>query len=226
MVGFVSSVKGKVHLTFEEGTHSAWLYDLLKPYVSELIVCDPAKVGKGGQKDDRTDAHRLVERLRAGLLSPVYHGDHGTRKLKELVRGYQNIVEDGTRVKNRIKAVFRSRGIRTPGGSVYEQETAQDWLAELKEPGVRRRMELLYEQIGTLSKLREVAQKEMVAEGRKHKACRLLCGIPGIGPIRSAVVVSAVDTPFRFRTKRQFWSYCGLAVVSHSSRALSRSASA
>jgi len=38
-----------------------------------------------------------------------------------------------------------------------------------------------------------------------------------MGPIRTAQLVAIVGTPLRFRTRRQFWSYCGLAVVTRSS---------
>jgi transposase len=41
--------------------------------------------------------------------------------------------------------------------------------------------------------------------------------IPGIGIIRGAYIVETVVTPMRFRSKRQFWAYCGLAVVTQSS---------
>jgi hypothetical protein len=37
-----------------------------------------------------------------------------------------------------------------------------------------------------------------------------------MGPIRVAQLVSIVVTPHRFRTKRQFWSYCGLSIVMRS----------
>ncbi len=38
--------------------------------------------------------------------------------------------------------------------------------------------------------------------------------VPGIGPIRAAVILGIAATPHRFRTKKQFWGYCGLGVVS------------
>jgi hypothetical protein len=38
---FIDGLRGDLHVTFEEGTSAAWLYDLLKPHVTELIVCDP-----------------------------------------------------------------------------------------------------------------------------------------------------------------------------------------
>jgi Transposase len=64
---------------------------------------------KAGNKDDRTDARKLADLLRSGLLSPVYHGGAGgVRTLKELARSYLTITKDLTRVMNRIKGLYRS----------------------------------------------------------------------------------------------------------------------
>jgi hypothetical protein len=62
--------------TFEEGTWAVWLYDLLKPHVSEVLVCNPRKNAllKDGSKSDRIDARKLAELLRGNHLKPVYHG--------------------------------------------------------------------------------------------------------------------------------------------------------
>ena len=38
---FMSGLRGDLLVTFEEGTWAAWLYDLLKPHVTKLVVCDP-----------------------------------------------------------------------------------------------------------------------------------------------------------------------------------------
>jgi hypothetical protein len=93
-------------ITFEEGTSAAWLYDLLKPHVTKVIVCDPRKNAllNAGNKNDRVDARKLSDLLRAGLLTPVYHGESGVRTLRELCRGYLTINKDLTRVMNRLKA--------------------------------------------------------------------------------------------------------------------------
>ena len=217
ILSFVRSIPGKVHLTFEEGTHAAWLYDELRPHVYKLIVCDPRKVKKMGNKNDRIDTHELAEMLRGGRLKPVYHGDHGTRALKELVRGHWFLVENSTRVKNRISAVFRSRGICVRGASAYNPEAREDLLKKLVQPAAVERTLWLYQELDAIEELREKAGKAMISESRKHRACKILQSIPGIGPIRSAQIVSQVDTPFRFRTKRQYWSYCGFGVETRSS---------
>ena len=36
--------------------------------------------------------------------------------------------------------------------------------------------------------------------------------IPCVGPIRAALLVALIQTPHRFRTKRQLWAYSGLAL--------------
>ena len=107
---FVDGLRGELHVTFEEGTWAAWLYDLLKPHVMKLVVCDPRKNAsmKEGNKSDKIDARRLAELLRLDHLNPVYHGEHGLRNLKELVRSYLTITKDLGRVMSRVKAIYRS----------------------------------------------------------------------------------------------------------------------
>jgi hypothetical protein len=34
---FLRGLSGEVHLTFEEGTHAQWLFDLTRPLVADLI---------------------------------------------------------------------------------------------------------------------------------------------------------------------------------------------
>ena len=46
---------------------------------------------------------------------------------------------------------------------------------------------------------------------------KLLRQIPSIGPIRAALLVALLQTPHRFRTKRQLWAYSGFAVETHDS---------
>src|SRR2546425_5835569 len=70
---FFAGLRGTLSVTFEEGTWSAWLYDLLKPRVDKLMVCNPRKNAllKDGNKSDRIDARKLAERLRGNQLKPT-----------------------------------------------------------------------------------------------------------------------------------------------------------
>src|ERR1700732_4782183 len=76
---FIHGLRGSLHVTFEEGTCAAWLHDLLKPHVAQVLVCDPRKNAsmKVENKNDRADARNLAELLYLDKLSPVYHGETG-----------------------------------------------------------------------------------------------------------------------------------------------------
>jgi transposase len=180
-------------------------------------VCDPRKTGLGKvrNRNDRNDARELAELLYKNKLEPVYHGEHGIRTLKELARSYLAITRDVTRVMTRIKAIYRSWGIPCAGQQVYAPRHRSEWLAKLSEVGVHRRAEFYYQQFDALAAVRQEARHELLAESRKHSAVKLLRQIPSIGPIRAALLVALMQTPYRFRTKRQLWAYIGLALKTH-----------
>ena len=216
---FVQGLRGSLHVTFEEGTWAAWLYDLLKPHVTKIVVCNPRRNAllKEGSKSDRIDARKLAELLRSNLLRPVYHGEQGVRTLKELARSYLTISKDLGRVMSRLKAIYRSWGIPCTGKQVYAPRYRAEWLAKITEAGVRRRAEFYYQQLDALRPLRQQVRQELLAEARKHRAWKLLRGIPSIGPIRAALIIAILQTPHRFRTKRQLWTYSGFGIETHSS---------
>jgi transposase len=216
---FIQGLRGTLALTFEEGIMAAWLHDLLKPHVSRLVVCDPRKNAllRDGNQNDRVDARNLAELLRTNQVHAVYHGQHGTRALKELARSYTMLTQDSTRVMNRIKSVYRSWAIPCAGTSVYSRRHRAEWLAKLVEPGVRIRAQHLYQQLDSLEPVRQDARRELMRESRKHAAVKLLRQIPAIGPIRSALLVAILQTPHRFRSKRQLWAYGGFAVQTYDS---------
>jgi transposase len=219
LLQFIHGLRGELHVTWEEGTWAAWLYDLLKPQVHEVLVCNPRRNAllKEGSKNDKVDAGKLSDLLRTGMLRPVYHGEHGLRTLRELARSYQTIGKDLTRVMNRLKALYRGWGIPCAGTQVYAPRYREEWLHKIEHAGVRRRAELLYQQLDGLQALRRNLRPEFLAESRKHKAVKLLRQIPCIGPIRAARLLALMQTPHRFRSKRQLWTYSGLGIETHDS---------
>jgi transposase len=211
---FFAGRRGTLAVTFEEGTWAAWLYDLLKPHVAKLVVCNPRKNAllKHGNKSDRIDARKLADRLRLNDLEPIYHGETGVRMLRELARSYLTIVKDLSRVMNRLKALDRSWAIPCAGRDVYYARHRSEWLGKIPEAGTRRRAEPLYQQRDMLQHLRQQARRELWAESRKHAIPAKLRQIPARGPIRSSLAVARIQTPYRFRPKRPLWTYSGLGL--------------
>ena len=60
---FLHGLRGELHVTWEEGTWAAWLYDLLQPQVQEVVVCNPRRNAllKEGSKSDKVDARKLAD---------------------------------------------------------------------------------------------------------------------------------------------------------------------
>jgi len=188
---------------------------LLEPQVEELVVTVPAE--SRGQKSDSLDAWARAEELRMGSVkTKVFKAVGRYTELREAMRGYRLIVQDTTRVKNRLKAIFRSRGVWGMDEEAYDPKTREKWLAKLG-PSQRRLAELVSQELDGLVEIAQQAKQRLQAESKKHAIIRRLATAPGIGPIRAAQVVATVVTPERFRTKRQFWSYCGLGIMMRTS---------
>jgi len=192
---FFQSLRGEVHVTVEEGNHAAWLYDVVKPLVKELVVCNPKHnhLLKQGSKNDRIDARKLADLLRLNALKPVYHGEHGTRTLKELVRGYECMVKDLSRVQNRLKALYNRQAIPNRRGELYHLSKREGWLQKQENAGRRMRAELLFRQMDELKVLKRAARKAMILESGRHEAQRILSQVPELGLVRVAQIIATVD---------------------------------
>jgi len=217
IVEFFRGMRGAIHVALEEGTQAHWLHGLLTPRVERVVVCDRRGERRQGNRNDELDADELSELLRRGALRAVYHGHARGAVLKDLTRNYQNLVEDSTRVMQRLKALFRARGIKAPGQRVYHPRERAHWLAKLPDRGARLRAETLYAELDVLRTLRPRAKAAMLAEARRDPAWSVLLTVPFLGPVRAAQLLATMQTPWRFRTKRNLWAYAGLAVVTHSS---------
>jgi transposase len=215
LVEAIRMIPGQKHLVFEEGTQSAWLYEILSPHVDEAVVAGVTK--SRGQKGDRRDAYGLAEKLRTGTLDKrIFKAPRQFAMLRELARTHQAISRDLVRVQARLKSVYRSRGISTPGRMVYGKAHRGRWQEQLPATA-QSTATRLYEQLDFLVVLKEKAEQDLIRESRKQPITRLLETAPGIGPIRVARLLPIVVTPHRFRTRQQFWSYCGLGIVMRTS---------
>ena len=77
---FIGGLHGSLLVTFEEGTSAAWLYDLLKPHVANVLVCDPRKNAllKDGSKSERIDARKLGALAWQPSLTDLPRRERGT----------------------------------------------------------------------------------------------------------------------------------------------------
>jgi transposase len=214
LLSAIRRIPGRLHVCLEEGAQSAWVCEVLGEHVEELVVMVPPETR--GPKDDARDAWARAEDLRVGAIrTRVYKPGPHMAGLRNAVRGYGMAVGDVVRVKNRLKAVFRSRGVAVEDG-VYDPKRRERWLTQLSD-SYRQLAEWLGRKLDAVEALRQEAEARLLAETKVHGIVRTLATAPGMGPIRTAQMVAITVDPHRFRTSRQYWSYSGLSVVTHSS---------
>jgi transposase len=215
LVEQIRSIPSPRHLCLEEGTQSAWLYELLSPHVDELVVANITT--SQGPKSDAHDAFALAEALRIGAIeSSVFKAPTRFALLRQLASTHTMLTREVVRTQCRIKALYRSRGISTAGQTIYSPAYRDAWLAKLPT-SCRPSAVLLGAQLDSLRALQQAADQQLLAESHRHPISRLLETCPGMGPLRVAMTIPVLVTPDRFRTARQLWSYSGLGIVMRSS---------
>jgi len=170
-----------------------------------------------GQKSDKVDAYNLAEKRRVGALDKhIFKAPRRYARLREFSRTHMTLVTDTVRIQSRIKSLYRSRGILVAGVNVYGVRHRSEWMKQLPTSN-QPRATRLYDHLDFVLEQKKQAEADLVREAKKHPIVRILETAPGFGPIRAARLAPMVVTPHRFRTKRQFWSYCGLGIVTRSS---------
>lgn len=215
LVQYLRQLSGRLHLCYEESEWAGWLWEILSPHTAEVVVFRGER--RNGSKSDAIDARHLAERIRTGRVGqPIFKAPLQFAKLRELAQVYGLLTRDVVRAKNRLKSRFRRRGVQCTGEAVYRPEGRKQLLEELP-PALRPAVELLGVELDCLEALKAETEAAMVKASHAAPISRVLETIPGLGPVRVAQILPIVVTPHRFRTKRQFWAYCGFGVVMRTS---------
>jgi transposase len=169
-------------------------------------------------KNDIRDAWAAAEamRVQAREVVRVFKAPTMFTALRKAARAYQLTQRDLVRVKNRVNACYRSRGIHGFKKEIYDPERRQEWLEKL--PAAQRKMtEHFCLELDALTEVHAATASWLEEEAGCIPIVSLVSTAPGIGLIRASQIVATVLSPHRFRTSRQFWAYCGLGVVMRSS---------
>jgi len=198
---YLKNLKGTKILTIEETTTSQWLYTELKDYVDRIVICDPHrnKLLSEGAKNDKIDASKLVQLLKANLLKEVYHSTDKFLFLRRIVSGYEDLVKAGVRLRNQKTSLLRACGMA--------KNEAMD---ARRFPGEQFVLECLDRQISSYEIEKKSYESEFKILAKKYPEIRHQKSLPGIGDINAVKIVARVVSPERFSDKGHYLSYAGL----------------
>jgi transposase len=216
LIQYLQGIAGNKRVCIEEGTQAEWLYEVLSPHVAEVVVMNVRGMAATENKSDAADAFTRAEDLRLGRIkSRVYKERGAFGALPAVAKVYDRLVADHVRTQHRLKAMFRSRGIKVADKTYPAHE--QKRLLKALPMYQREATEMLFAQFEAMSETRQQAEEALITEAKKHAMTRVLMTVPGLGIKRAAQIQAVVVDPHRFRSKRQFWSYCGFGIQTHTS---------
>jgi transposase len=216
----IESTQRPRRVAFEEGSLAGWLYRGLKASADEMIVCDPRRNGyiaKDGDKDDPIDAEKLNDLYRGGFLKAVYQQDSSEKAaIKQLIGMYHDRVVHRVGEGNRLLALGKRWGVMLKRSMLTEAGARQLLQARLAEAAVPERIQLLaadlWDGLELALRQEQVLYDQVCALAKKEKMMVRIAELPGYGPIRSATLVSYLDTPWRFKSKSALWKYVGIGL--------------
>jgi len=212
---------GSWSLAVEEGELAQWIADVLRDQVDRLVVCDPKRnvwIARDPAKHDRIDAKKLAQLLKGGFLAEVYHpADPARVEFKRAVQHYHDLTRCQAGLKRQIKSRFRASGTIPRGLKVFGASGREQVIAQVSSPTSQHLVRHLYELMDQAVKTQEKARQLMVALGRAFPEVGRFQEVPGIGPVWACTFSAFIQTPHRFRSKRQLWRYCRLAITNRQS---------
>lgn len=175
------------------------------------------------QKSDRIDSRKLARGLKNGDFTPIYVPSIEQQQDRSLLRIYDKVTRDISRVKNRIKFFLMFFGIEIP--SEFQGKNWANgfntWLKQVNPGGLgNQSFRILLEEYEMLKgKWLELNQmiKELSNQDRYKENVELLNSIPGIGRLTAMILLTEIGDINRFPSFKELSSYFGLIPNCHNS---------
>lgn len=212
---------------YEAGFSGFWIHHLLTGYGIHSIVVNPADIPTTSkekvQKEDAQDSRKIARSLKNQELQPIYVPSLEFLGERSLLRFRKAMVNDTTRIKNRIKCCLHFNGIKIPAGinTPKWNKKFKDWLAGL-EPDTANK-QTLDGHLSCLVHLRQSTSKvtrqiRILSKTEKHELfVRLLVTIPGIGLVTAMTILTELENIIRFKSLERLCSFIGLVPSTNSS---------
>jgi transposase len=221
----VASAGVKVSAAIEMMSGAAWVAETLQAAGWRVQVADSRRaraLAPLAAKTDKIDARVLAELARRDLVPAVWVPPFEDRALLEQLLRRMHLVRLRTSGKNRIFGILTQWGVRVPlnrlrkadGIALLERRGLPEvWRDSVSE--ALRAIDYLDERVVELDQLlRPLA--------REDERARLLATIPGVGPLLSLTIASAIGDIARFGSASQLVGYSGLVPRIHQSGESSR----
>jgi transposase len=186
---------------------------LLAPLVKRVVIANPLLVraiAYAKVKTDKIDAAVLAKLHAAGFLPEVWQPDEATERLRRQVAQRVAIVQQMTRLKNRIHGTLHANLLPVREGKLFSAR-GRSWLAEQtlapdERIGVDRTLAELDRLAADLERIDALLAEAALPDPR----VRRLMTVGGINLTIAVGLISAIGEVSRFSSPEKLVSYFGL----------------
>ncbi|MBN1481205.1 IS110 family transposase [candidate division KSB1 bacterium] len=213
---------------YEAGFCGFWIHRQLLDYGIHNIVVNAADVPvmhkEKDRKDDKIDSSKLARELSKDNLIAIYVPAEQQQQLRSLCRVRFKIMQNMTRVRNRIKSHLYFNGIDMPSRSETNHWSARfiAWLESIEfshQPGkdcLELYIEELKEHRARLLKITRLL-RHYAQQAHLSPIFELLYSVPGVGFVTAVTFITEIMDIARFQTFDQLASFVGLVPSTSSS---------
>lgn len=202
-----------VPVVVEGSSVTEWIVDVLTDRGTPVVPLHPTNIRRVlGKKRDKVDAGFLIDAYRVRALPLSCVPPKPVRALRQLCRRAAFLTMERTRLKNRVHAILKRRGIR------LLDDTTEDDLPDLFALRHRNRLlavgdpeiPVLLELIDAVSEKRRSLDRELESIAASNPDVANLATIPGFGPLVATSVYAEVGNIGRFPSAECLAAFFGL----------------
>lgn len=210
-------------VAFEASGNAWWVFDILSPVTTNLVVANAHKIkliSSGNVKTDRQDALILAKLLAANLLPEVWVPPKEVRELRTLINHRKQLVKRRTASKNRLHSVLYRHAIELPEGGAFSQKN-QEWWKKLNIP-ISERLRVKHDYLQILQVEEMINEVDEALAGLSiqnpwREQIPFLIQFTGIGLVSAMTILGAIGDITRFPSAKKLVGYSGLGTRVYSS---------
>lgn len=210
---FRKSLRRHDELAVEATGNTGWFIEQVKDRVSRVVVVDPHKfkvIRNSVKKTDKHDARTLAFYLSKDMLPEARMKSKENTQLHSLASTRDKLVKQRTALINKIHNLLNNYGIKYKKECLSSEKHLKKVLSLGFDAIVRVELEVLVEQIRSLTESIKKLDNEISERGKKLKGHKNLSSIKGIGERSASVLLSVIDNVNDFADENKLSAYFGI----------------
>jgi transposase len=213
MDAFRKTLRKRDQVAVEATGNTAWFIEQVRNRVRKVIAVDPNQfkvIRKSVKKTDKHDAKMLALFLSKGMLPEARMKQKENAQLHSLATTRDKLVKQRTALVNKIHNVLNSYGLKWKKETLTTEKGLKSIMIFDWDTIVRVELEVLADQIRSLTKNIKRLDNDIVEHGKKLKGHKNISSIKGIGEKSASVLLSVIGDVKDFANEDKLAAYLGI----------------